>query len=66
MQFDPENTVVRLCAEGMAAEALGRLEEAQCLFRQAWDLAGRWRRNGMPLRPQLMLNQDGTHPVAPG
>ncbi|MEU8779868.1 hypothetical protein [Streptomyces sp. NPDC048606] len=38
--MDPHNTVVRLCAEGMAAEAEGRAVEALALFRRAWDAAG--------------------------
>ena len=36
MQFDPENRVVKLCAEGMACEGEGRPDEAAELFRQAW------------------------------
>ena len=34
--MDPNNPVVKLCAEGMQAEAQGRLEEARSLFMQAW------------------------------
>ncbi|MFF4318054.1 hypothetical protein [Streptomyces sp. NPDC001568] len=37
--MDPRNTVVRLCTEGMAAEAAGRGEEAGGLFRRAWEAA---------------------------
>jgi rifampin ADP-ribosylating transferase len=37
MQFNPENKVVKLCAEGMAAEGLGREDEAMNLFIRAWD-----------------------------
>ncbi|MGW7346731.1 hypothetical protein [Streptomyces sp. NPDC054854] len=37
--MDPRNTVVRLCTEGMAAEAAGRGEAAHALFRRAWDAA---------------------------
>jgi len=39
MQFDPNNKVVKLCAEGMQAEAEGKIEEAHALFQQAWDIA---------------------------
>ncbi len=39
MQFDPENKVVELCAEGMQAEAEGNAEKAHALFQQAWDIA---------------------------
>ncbi|MFJ1864664.1 hypothetical protein ACIOD1_08530 [Streptomyces sp. NPDC088097] len=37
--MDPENTVVGLCARGMAAEAADRPSEARELFRQAWEAA---------------------------
>jgi len=37
MFLDPENPIVRLCADGMQAEFQGRFEEAQRLFQQAWD-----------------------------
>lgn len=37
MQFDPENKVVKLCAEGMNVE--GEPEKARALFQQAWDIA---------------------------
>ncbi|MFG2528612.1 hypothetical protein [Streptomyces sp. NPDC048516] len=37
--MDPELPVVRLCVEGMRAEAEGRSERALGLFQQAWDLA---------------------------
>ena len=37
MQFDPENKVVKLCAEGMSVE--GEPEKARALFQQAWDAA---------------------------
>jgi tetratricopeptide (TPR) repeat protein len=40
MQFDPENSIVKLCAAGMNAEATGNSEEALQLFQQAWDTAG--------------------------
>ncbi|MES2111132.1 MAG: hypothetical protein V4577_20425 [Bacteroidota bacterium] len=39
MQFDPNNKVVKLCADGMQAEAEGKIEEAHALFQQAWDIA---------------------------
>ncbi len=38
--MDPENPVVRLCVQGMQAEAEGRAEAARALFRQAWDARG--------------------------
>ncbi|HRH49774.1 MAG TPA: rRNA adenine methyltransferase [Panacibacter sp.] len=37
MQFDPNNKIIKLCAEGMSLEGAGRKEEAAQLFRQAWD-----------------------------
>ncbi|MGR3934909.1 hypothetical protein [Streptomyces sp. BRA346] len=37
--MDPENPVVRLCVQGMAAEAEGRDGDARDHFRQAWDAA---------------------------
>ncbi|MFF4603902.1 hypothetical protein ACFY12_14370 [Streptomyces sp. NPDC001339] len=37
--MDPELPVVRLCVEGMRAEAEGRAEMALVLFQQAWELA---------------------------
>src|ERR1700753_4034108 len=36
MQFDPENKVVKLCADGMMAEGEGKPEIAKSLFQQAW------------------------------
>jgi tetratricopeptide (TPR) repeat protein len=39
MQFDPNNNVVRLCAQGMDMEGEGRPEEASKLFFQAWNEA---------------------------
>ncbi|UKY51474.1 hypothetical protein [Streptomyces inhibens] len=36
---DPERPVVRLCVEGMQAEAEGRAEVARGLFQRAWDIA---------------------------
>ncbi len=37
MQMDPENPVVRLCAEGMQAEKEGRADDARALYEQAWE-----------------------------
>ncbi|MFI0712643.1 hypothetical protein ACH4SK_18760 [Streptomyces inhibens] len=37
--MDPELPVVRLCVEGMQAEAEGRAEVARGLFQRAWDIA---------------------------
>lgn len=37
MQFDPENNIVKLCAQGMEMEGSGRPEEAFKLFMQAWN-----------------------------
>lgn len=39
MQFDPNNNVVKLCAQGMELEGQGKSEEAIKLFRQAWNEA---------------------------
>lgn len=39
MQFDPENKVVQLCAEGMNASLEGKPAAAKELFQQAWDIA---------------------------
>jgi tetratricopeptide (TPR) repeat protein len=39
MQFDPNNKVVKLCAEGMQAEAEGKIEDAHSLFQRGWDIA---------------------------
>lgn len=35
--MDPDNPVVKLCAEGMQAEFAGRLDDAKALFMQAWE-----------------------------
>ena len=35
--IDPENAVMKLCQEGMGAEAQGRLDDARQLFEQAWE-----------------------------
>ncbi|PXY21940.1 hypothetical protein [Prauserella flavalba] len=37
--MNPDNPVVRLCAEGMAAEASGDDDAARALFEQAWAAA---------------------------
>jgi len=37
--FDPNNKIVKLCAEGMAAEGQGEMAKAKNLFIQAWDEA---------------------------
>lgn len=34
--MDPNNPVVKLCAEGMQAEGDGRFDDARALFEQAW------------------------------
>lgn len=39
MQFDPNNKVVQLCAQGMQTEAEGKTAGAHALFQQAWDIA---------------------------
>ena len=39
MNFDPENIVVKLCAQGMQAEAEGKIEQASAYFKQAWNEA---------------------------
>jgi len=39
MQFDPNNNIVKLCAQGMSLESEGKKKEALTLFRQAWDEA---------------------------
>jgi hypothetical protein len=35
--MDPDNQVVRLCAEGMEAEFAGRRDAARVLFDRAWE-----------------------------
>jgi tetratricopeptide (TPR) repeat protein len=37
--IDPDNPIVRLCAEGMRAEGQHHYAEARALFQQAWDEA---------------------------
>jgi tetratricopeptide (TPR) repeat protein len=39
MQFDPDNNVVKLCAQGMSNETEGNADEAAKLFLQAWKEA---------------------------
>jgi rifampin ADP-ribosylating transferase len=39
MQFDPNNNVVKLCAQGMEMEGKGNPEGAGRLFLQAWNEA---------------------------
>ena len=39
MQFDPDNKVVKLCAEGMEFEGTGDHEKAHRNFLQAWEHA---------------------------
>lgn len=39
MQFDPNNEVVKLCAEGMELEGQGKKKEALQLFQKAWNKA---------------------------
>ena len=36
MEIDPNNVVVKLCADGIAAEMGGRAEEAGALYEKAW------------------------------
>ena len=37
--MDPDNPIVKLCAQGMQAEFDGKLDLARALFTQAWDAA---------------------------
>jgi hypothetical protein len=39
MEFDPENPIIKLCAQGMQFEGEGKPEEASGLFMQAWEQA---------------------------
>ena len=39
MQFNPNNNVVKLCAQGMSLEGEGKPEEAYKMFQQAWNEA---------------------------
>lgn len=36
MEFDPNNKIIKLCAQGMEMEGKGKPEEASKLFQQAW------------------------------
>ncbi len=37
MEFNPDNTIVKLCIQGMGMEEKGKPEEARKLFLQAWN-----------------------------
>lgn len=39
MQFDPNNPIIQLCAQGMELEGRGNAEAASQLFLQAWQEA---------------------------
>jgi tetratricopeptide (TPR) repeat protein len=39
MEFNPNNPVVKLCAQGMEAEVQGNIETARRLFTEAWETA---------------------------
>lgn len=39
MEFNPENKVVQLCAQGMEQEGNGQPNEAARLFNEAWTIA---------------------------
>lgn len=39
MQFNPDNKVVQLCAEGMNLEITGKPGDAAGIFMQAWNIA---------------------------
>jgi tetratricopeptide (TPR) repeat protein len=36
VEIDPNNSVVRLCVEGVSAEIAGRVSEARALYERAW------------------------------
>ena len=38
--IDPANSIVKLCAQGIAAEGEGRADDARRLFVEAWRLSG--------------------------
>lgn len=40
MQFDQTNPVVKLCVDGMNAEATGDIDQATTCFTEAWNMAG--------------------------
>jgi hypothetical protein len=37
LPIDPNNPVVKLCAEGIALEMAGRTSEAAAVYQQAWE-----------------------------
>jgi hypothetical protein len=37
VEIDPNNPVVKLCAEGISVEMAGKLDEAAKLYQRAWD-----------------------------
>lgn len=37
MQFDPDNDIIKLCAQGMDFEGKGEIGKAILMFQQAWD-----------------------------
>lgn len=37
--FDPDNPIVKLCAQGIATEGTGDIAAAKELYLQAWDIA---------------------------
>jgi DNA/RNA tunnel of bacterial DNA dependent RNA polymerase. len=39
VQFDPNNTIIKLCLQGMIMEENGKVEEAILLFQKAWSEA---------------------------
>lgn len=39
MNFDPDNPIIKLCADGMALEGEGKRAQAAKLFEQAWQRA---------------------------
>ena len=39
MEFEPDNKIVKLCAQGMELEGEGKNEEASKVFLQAWEQA---------------------------
>ncbi len=39
MQLDPNNPIIKLCAQGMNLEGEGKMDEALKLFEQAWNEA---------------------------
>ena len=39
VQFDPNNTIIKLCLQGMIMEENSKIEEATLLFHKAWSEA---------------------------